>query len=99
MAATAGTRAIPDGGCLTPGVGASYPHPPRPTPRWPDVRGARLCDDRPIETEPTSHGTAYRLDQLGWLQFERLCPLVLEAEAGLAELAWSGHADTGLAVV
>jgi hypothetical protein len=35
----------------------------------------------------------YDLDQLGWLQFERLCALVLEAEAGLSGLAWSGHSD------
>lgn len=37
----------------------------------------------------------YRLDELGWLQFERLCGLVLEREAALAELAWIGHADQG----
>jgi len=35
------------------------------------------------------------LDQVGWLQFERLCSLVLEAEAGLTDLGWLGHADTG----
>jgi hypothetical protein len=68
-------------------VGASYPGPRRPTPRWPDVRGARLWDDLRIDGERTSPEPAYRLDQLGWLQFERLCSLVLEAEAGLAELA------------
>jgi hypothetical protein len=38
---------------------------------------------------------AYALDALGWLQFDRLCPLVLEAETGLTELAWRGRADTG----
>jgi hypothetical protein len=35
---------------------------------------------------------AYDLDQLGWLQFERLCTLVL-ADAGLTRLAWTGRAE------
>lgn len=39
--------------------------------------------------------SSYRLDQLGWLQFERVCSLVLEADAGLSDLGWLGHADTG----
>ena len=34
-------------------------------------------------------------DELGWLQFERLCSLVLERESGLTELDWFGHADEG----
>jgi hypothetical protein len=38
---------------------------------------------------------SYRLDELGWLQFERLCELVLEREAGLADLTWKGHGDWG----
>src|ERR1700758_52069 len=38
---------------------------------------------------------AYRLDELGWLQFERLCALVLEQDAGLADATWLGHADRG----
>jgi hypothetical protein len=37
----------------------------------------------------------YRLDELGWLQFERLCGLVLEREVGLTDLRWIGHADEG----
>lgn len=37
----------------------------------------------------------YRLDELGWLQFERLCSLVLEHEGSLAEVEWRGHADQG----
>ena len=45
--------------------------------------------------ESSSAATPYRLDDLGWLQFERLCTLLLEAEAGLSELSWVGHADTG----
>ncbi len=40
---------------------------------------------------------AYRLDQLGWLQFERLCALVMEADAGEADLVWDGRLD-GLAL-
>src|SRR5579862_3733872 len=34
----------------------------------------------------------YRLDQLGWLQFERLCSLVLESGGGL-QPSWHGSAD------
>jgi hypothetical protein len=37
----------------------------------------------------------YRLDQLGWLQFKRVCSLVLEADAGLSDLGWLGRADSG----
>ena len=36
----------------------------------------------------------YRLDELGWLQFERLCSLLLSADAGLDDGRWTGHADT-----
>ena len=36
---------------------------------------------------------SYRLDELGWLQFDRLCSLVLEAEAGLSDLRWHGRGD------
>jgi hypothetical protein len=39
--------------------------------------------------------SSYRIDELGWLQFERVCSLVLEADAGLSDLGWLGHADTG----
>src|SRR5581483_7874260 len=38
---------------------------------------------------------AYRLDELGWLQFERLCELILGHEAGLEEVTWLGRADRG----
>jgi hypothetical protein len=37
----------------------------------------------------------YRLDELGWLQFERLCGLVLAQEAELGEVTWRGRADRG----
>jgi hypothetical protein len=43
----------------------------------------------------SSFSSSYRLDQLGWLQFERVCSLVLEADAGLSDLGWLAHADTG----
>ena len=33
------------------------------------------------------------LDALGWLQFERLCELVLEADAGVDPTRWEGSAD------
>ena len=35
----------------------------------------------------------YRLDELGWLQFDRLCSLMLEAECGLTDLRWGGRGD------
>jgi hypothetical protein len=38
---------------------------------------------------------SYRLDELGWLQFERLCGLVLAHEAELGEVTWLGRADRG----
>ncbi|HJS93683.1 MAG TPA: ATP-binding protein, partial [Solirubrobacteraceae bacterium] len=37
----------------------------------------------------------YRLDELGWLQFERLCAMVLAEEAGVREVTWLGRADRG----
>ena len=36
--------------------------------------------------------STYRLDELGWLQFEQLCDELL-AEHGLTGLAWNGRAD------
>ncbi|MGH2909052.1 MAG: hypothetical protein ACRDK8_07140, partial [Solirubrobacteraceae bacterium] len=33
------------------------------------------------------------MSELGWLQFERLCSLVIAAETGRSALPWSGHAD------
>ena len=33
------------------------------------------------------------LDELGWFQFQRLCELVLEADAGIDPLRWEGSAD------
>ncbi|MDX6410393.1 MAG: hypothetical protein QOE13_3464, partial [Gaiellaceae bacterium] len=33
------------------------------------------------------------LEELGWLQFERLCELVLEADAGIDPTRWEGSAD------
>ena len=37
----------------------------------------------------------YQLDALGWLQFDRLCPLVLESETGLTDLRWRGRPNAG----
>lgn len=37
----------------------------------------------------------YQLDALGWLQFDRLGPLVLESETGLTDLRWRGRPDAG----
>jgi hypothetical protein len=36
---------------------------------------------------------------LGWLQFERLCALLLQAESGIAPEAWEGSADQGRRLV
>ena len=41
----------------------------------------------------------YRLDELGWLQFDRLCSLLLEAEAGLCGLRWRGRGDSARVAV
>lgn len=38
---------------------------------------------------------SYRLSELGWLQFDRLCSLVLEAETGIGAIEWSGQSDVG----
>ncbi len=48
-----------------------------------------------MTSSATPSEPAYRLDELGWLQFERVCSLLLEADAGLSDLSWLGHADTG----
>jgi hypothetical protein len=39
------------------------------------------------------------LQELGWLQFERLCELVLEADAGVDPTRWEGSADNRREVV
>jgi hypothetical protein len=35
----------------------------------------------------------YRLGELGWLQFERLCAEILQLESGVRADHWRGHAD------
>ena len=52
-----------------------------------------------MECSSFSPASSYQLDQLGWLQFERVCSLVLAADAGLSDLCWLGHADTGRVVL
>jgi hypothetical protein len=37
----------------------------------------------------------YRLDELGWFQFERLCQSLLKARCGLGVEAWGGRGDLG----
>ena len=39
------------------------------------------------------------LEELGWLQFERLCELVLEADAGVDPTRWEGSADVARQLV
>jgi hypothetical protein len=41
----------------------------------------------------SSAPASYRLDELGWLQFERVCSLLLAATTGLEDVRWAGHAD------
>jgi hypothetical protein len=36
---------------------------------------------------------SYRLDELGWLQFQELCAAVVEIETGVPESSWTGSAD------
>ncbi|HWH10128.1 MAG TPA: hypothetical protein VG165_03305 [Solirubrobacteraceae bacterium] len=45
-----------------------------------------------MSADPKPAAPAYDLDRLGWLQFERLCSLVLDADAGLADPGWIGRA-------
>jgi hypothetical protein len=56
--------------------------------------GRSLWHDWSVDA-PSSLSGGYRLDQLGWLQFERLAALVLEAEAGLHDLDWVDRAYRG----
>jgi hypothetical protein len=44
-------------------------------------------------------GGLYRLDDLGWLQFQELCAAVVEQDTGVAETAWHGAADSRRDVV
>jgi hypothetical protein len=37
----------------------------------------------------------YRLDDLGWFQFEWLCQSLLKAKLGVRVEAWGGHSDFG----
>lgn len=37
----------------------------------------------------------YRLDELGWFQFERLCQSLLKARCGLGVESWGGKGDLG----
>lgn len=46
-----------------------------------------------MPTPPPSPTPPYRLDDLGWLQFDRLCDLWLQAEAAPRPLHWRGHSD------
>ncbi|MEA2431707.1 MAG: hypothetical protein QOI19_2180, partial [Thermoleophilaceae bacterium] len=41
----------------------------------------------------------YRLDELGWLQFQELCAAAVELDTGVGEEAWSGAADRHRAAV
>ena len=53
--------------------------------------GAYSCHALPTAVLTQAEGN-YRLDELGWLQFEQLCTLLLES-MGVPSSAWSGNAD------
>jgi hypothetical protein len=38
-------------------------------------------------------GGAYRLEELGWLQFQALCAAAVEQDTGVGDAAWHGAAD------
>jgi hypothetical protein len=48
-----------------------------------------------VEQGSSAYRDRYRLDELGWLQFEQLAALVLEAEAGVHGLDWQNRAYQG----
>jgi hypothetical protein len=48
-----------------------------------------------VSRVPSTPVPPYRLDELGWLQFDRLASLMLEQEAGLSDLDWRGRSDVG----
>ena len=52
------------------------------------------------EAADRDRGSGYRLDELGWLEFERLAHGLLTRDPGLADARWLGRADEGrLAVI
>jgi hypothetical protein len=56
-------------------------------------RGTSLCDKTARERATVM--IRYRLDDLGWYQFEWLVQSLLKAEAGTAVESWGGHGDQG----
>src|SRR3954453_18602610 len=70
-------------------------------------RGRRVCDRTAALGAsgcgyPARSGRIGRmrgLGDLGWLQFQQLCALVLQAEAGLDPAAWDGAADRSRTLV
>jgi len=49
--------------------------------------------------ESSTPEVPYRLGELGWLQFDHLCSLLLQVEAGLADVPWRGRSDRGRVAV
>lgn len=49
--------------------------------------------------QSSTPASPYRLDELGWLQFDHLCSRLLQVEAGLADVRWRGHSDRGRVAV
>lgn len=51
--------------------------------------------DEAIPGNLTKYAMRYRIDDLGWFQFEKLIQSVLKANLGLAIQSWGGHSDFG----
>ncbi|HLG14892.1 MAG TPA: hypothetical protein VJH03_10385 [Blastocatellia bacterium] len=49
----------------------------------------------PVRVQLVSPMIRYKLDELGWYQFEKLVQAVLKAELGLSIESWGGHSDRG----
>jgi hypothetical protein len=47
------------------------------------------------EMAQSGNAGGYRLDELGWVQFERLAHELLVRDPGLAATRWQGRADEG----
>src|SRR3954453_15989312 len=57
-------------------------------------RGGSLCGSVG-EVVDRDRGDGYRLEELGWLEFERLADLLVARGRGVAEVRWEGRGDEG----
>ncbi len=47
-----------------------------------------------MSAPPAGTRSPYRLDELGWLQFDRLCELLFATETGVDDVNWHGQSDS-----